>query len=387
MIILGIETSCDETALCLLEVNDKEEYKVLGNIVLSQIKIHEQYGGVFPMVAKREHAKHLVPLLEQLMKESDIPTTDVSNPNASEVVTGLLQEFESDLLGNLLSSSLVSKQPIIDRIAVTHGPGLEPTLWVGVNFAKALHMTWNVPVVTVNHMEGHILSPLVEPRTDQSIHEFKKLPQIPLPALSLLISGGHTELVSIEAVGSYSIIGSTRDDAVGEAFDKVARMLGLPYPGGPQVSMLAMKARKENLPNVIDLPRPMIASKDFDFSFSGLKTSVLYALKELPSPLPEASMAALCREFEDAVTDVLVSKTKKALDKHVPKSLIIGGGVIANMHIRQSFEKLAKEFGIPLLLPHNHLTGDNALMIALAGYYSKVATNISDIKATGNLSL
>ena len=294
MIILGIETSCDETALCLLEVKEDSQdgkgitYRTLGNLVLSQIGTHEQYGGVFPMLAKREHAKNLVPLLEKLIKESGIATSTLpagkQTDDAIESVQNLLSEHESDLLKHVMESSLISQKPAIDRIAVTYGPGLEPALWVGVNFTRALHTLWNVPVVAVNHMEGHIVSSL-SPSIQK---DFTQLGSLPVPSLGLLISGGHTELVKIESIGKYEIIGATRDDAVGEAFDKVARMLGLTYPGGPQVSRLAAEARASKLPHSVVLPRPMKSSKDLDFSFAGLKTAVLYALQKIESERPDA---------------------------------------------------------------------------------------------------
>jgi len=323
MIILGIETSCDETALALLEVNG-DTYRVVDSVIHSQIDLHKEYGGVFPMLAKREHEKKLP----------------------------------------LLYASLLEKNPIkIDRVAVTFGPGLEPALWTGITFAKTL----GLPIVPVNHMEGHIFGSLI----DQEHH---KLLPVEFPALCLLISGGHTELVLMEKYGSYKILGKTRDDAVGEAYDKVARMLGISYPGGPEISKRAQTQREQNIKSEIVLPRPMIYSKDLDFSFAGLKTSVLYALQE------QKEIVGLEQEFEQAVTDVLVSKTKSAIEQYGPHSLIIGGGVSANKYILDSLKTL----GIPTYTPGKHLSGDNAVMIALAGAFGEVKT---EIKAEGNLSL
>lgn len=352
MIILGIETSCDETALCLLEtreVNEVIEYRVLGNIINSQIQLHREYGGVFPVLAKREHTKNLPILFEQVMKESGITEDQIS------------------------------------AIAVTRGPGLEPALWTGIVFAKELHEKFGIPVIPVNHMEGHIVSTLFN-STDIS-RDFQRLKPLSAPALALLISGGHTEIVYIEKLGEYKILGRTRDDAVGEAFDKVARMIGLPYPGGPEISKLAQQARLQKLPRTITLPRPMIHSKDLDFSFSGLKTSVLYLLKEKGEITRELQME-IAREFEEAVTDVLVKKLEQAITDRECKTIIIGGGVIANTYIRSAFEQISEISSIPLYLPAQGLTGDNALMIALAGALNySITKDPLNLTAQGNLSL
>lgn len=348
MITLGIETSCDETALCLLETRDNM-YRILGNIVHSQIESHKEFGGVVPMLAKREHIKNLPILYEKILKESGI------------------------------------SEKMIDRIAVTQGPGLEPALWTGILFAQELGKKLSIPVAPMNHMEGHIVASLL--LQSGSHKEFQPLKTAEFPALAVLISGGHTEIVKIEKIGSYEVLGSTVDDAVGEAFDKVARMLNLSYPGGPEISKLAETARKENTPKKINLPRPMIHSKDLKFSFSGLKTAVLYALREIGIPTPEQIMD-IAREFEDAVTEVLISKTEQALEDHEAHTLIIGGGVIANTHIREAFEKLASKYGILLYLPASGLSGDNALMIALCGSFPDTIKPSSEgFKASGNLSL
>ena len=350
IITLGIETSCDETALCLLETRTQEgsfEYRILGNIINSQIELHKQYGGVFPILAKREHIKNLPILFEQIKKDSGI------------------------------------SESVISQIAFTQGPGLEPALWTGIDFARELSARLSIPLIPVNHMEGHIVSTLLEtstPRTD-----FKKLKPLAFPALAVLISGGHTEIVAIEKLGSYKILGRTKDDAIGEAFDKVARMLGLHYPGGPEISRTAAIARTENIPKTITLPRPMIHSNDSDMSFSGLKTSVLYLIKE-KGEVSTILKKEIAREFEDAVTEVLITKTRKALEENEYGTLVIGGGVIANSYIRMAFERLASEFCLPLYLPATDLTGDNALMIALAGTLSQKKNSLG-ISARGNLSL
>ncbi len=349
MITLGIETSCDETALCLLESSDSDrdvKYRVLGNIVHSQIDLHREFGGVFPMLAKREHIKNLPILYKKIIEDSGVDE------------------------GN------------INRIAVTKGPGLEPALWTGILFANDLGKRLNIPVIPINHMEGHIMASLISDSKASS--EFQMLKEIQYPALALLISGGHTEIVKIHEHQKFEILGSTVDDAVGEAFDKVARMMNLPYPGGPEISRLAEQARKENIPNLVTLPRPMIHSKDLRFSFSGLKTAVLYALKKIEN-LDENQKKDIAREFENSVTEVLISKVKLAIEDNEVRTLIIGGGVIANKYIRENFEKLANESSLPLYLPGAGLTGDNALMIALVGAI-KPSDSHEGFRAEGNLS-
>ncbi len=413
MKILSIETSCDETAVAVLSCEgdprtDTFSFKVLGDALHSQISSHEQFGGVVPMLAKREHAKKLIPLFKKAISTA-FPATlpslsfkkplcedfegcaskrhdSAESPTKEEAVSVKLPEIfgrETDFLADFRSMIADFRKPEIDAIAVTYGPGLEPALWMGIIFAKALSEIYSIPLVPVNHMEGHIMSVLPQ--------------KILFPALALLISGGHTELVLMKTWGQYEVIGQTRDDAVGEAFDKVARMLDLPYPGGPQISRLAELERAElsrktqtSTPEYI-LPRPMINSKDFDFSFSGIKTAVLYSLKKdsgSPIPYPK-SPQVVAKEFEDAVTEVLVSKTFRAIDEHDIKTLIIGGGVISNEHIRKSFSEHAAQYAdLKLLLPDHALRTDNALMIGLAGYVRWLAKDSSfeDVSAEGNLS-
>ncbi|MDD5050859.1 MAG: tRNA (adenosine(37)-N6)-threonylcarbamoyltransferase complex transferase subunit TsaD [Candidatus Pacebacteria bacterium] len=385
MIILGIETSCDETALSLVEAAgtlENPQFRLLSATLFSQTKLHEEHGGVVPMLAKREHQKNLIPLLKKLLEESGFSKSK-QEKIVEEGVKKIL-EREQELAPLFLEFIPTIEKPKIDAIAVTYGPGLEPALWVGVSFAKALSYTWNIPIIPVNHMEGHIVSPLLTENT-----------KIEFPALVLLISGGHTELVLTEKWGEYKVIGKTRDDAVGEAFDKVARLLGLPYPGGPEISKLAEKQRQlGSSASKLTLPRPMLKSDDYDFSFSGLKTSVLYKLKEIGEPTAEIK-SEIAREFEDAVGDVLVAKTRKAIEEFGPQTLIIAGGVSANFHIRKSFEKLAQDFPqTKLLIPPKELSTDNAIMIAGAGYINsllkeKVASPIIDqpLEARGNLRL
>ena len=415
MITLGIETSCDETALCLLETRGEPtnqssalgqpldlEYRVLAHIVHSQIDIHSKYGGVFPMMAKREHAKRLAPLLEQTITESKIGTKIFEATTAAlENVQKICGEHDEELYQSIAHSTLIKEKPAIDRIAVTFGPGLEPALWVGINFANALTALWNVPVVGVNHMEGHIVAGLL-PKTETK-YAFEKLIDCHFPAIAFLASGGHTEIIYIKEIGDYKILGATRDDAIGEAFDKVARMLELPYPGGPKISRLAEKERSTPTPKLrsaikeakrkeegINLPRPMIDSDNLDMSFAGLKTAVLYELRK-HDVIDESLKKEMAREFEDAVTDVIVSKLERAFDEHEANTLIVGGGVFANKHILSACKALADRRGLAFLPPAPGLSGDNALMIAMASALSKndhtETTTKSLLSATGNLKL
>lgn len=362
MNILAIETSCDDTCVAVLEAKPSKtgvSFTTHSHVVQSQ-PIHTNYGGVFPAMAKREHIKNIGPVYEQAMRKA--------------------------------------KNPKIDLIAVTVGPGLEPALWVGITFAQELAKTLGIPVVPVNHMEGHILSIL--PSKGKTFTWKKK--NTLFPALSLLVSGGHTELVLAQDIGKYKLIGQTRDDAVGEAFDKVARMLGLPYPGGPAISLLAKEARKDKLRITNDelrikFPRPMIHSKDFDFSFSGLKTAILYYIRDLPTgqagnnPLTEKMKSEIAREFEDASIEVLVSKTLRALEKYKARTLIVGGGVSGNTYLQKTLKVTLKKISpkVTAHFPAKGLSTDNALMIAIAGYFAsqKKTKNSHLLKANGNLML
>ncbi|HEY9480702.1 MAG TPA: tRNA (adenosine(37)-N6)-threonylcarbamoyltransferase complex transferase subunit TsaD [Candidatus Paceibacterota bacterium] len=351
MKILGIETSCDETAICLIDANEQDgTVRILGNAVHSQIPEHIPYGGVFPMLAKREHEKNLPIVLERCLTEAKATQED------------------------------------IDLVAVTVGPGLEPALWTGIVFAKNLATQWNKKIVPCNHMEGHILTALIE--KNEEMYEIK----VPaLPALSLLISGGHTQIVLVEKPGSYKIVGETKDDAIGECFDKIARTLGLAYPGGPKISKLAAEARAAHIASPEPLPRPMIASKSLDFSFSGLKTAVLYLVQRLREngSFNDDVIKGICREAEDAMTDVVVSKMRQAIETYAAQTIITGGGVIANGFIREHLKKLADDSSIPLLLPQFDHSTDNGLMIALAGFVNRNKAVPADthLKATGTLPL
>ncbi len=388
MKILAIETSCDETAIAIVEATGDEanaEFAVLGNALLSQIDLHREYGGVYPMLAKREHAKNLVPILEAALEEAELLHEDMQamREETRDKIAEILSR-EPGLTEAFLDFVSESERPDIDVIAVTAGPGLEPALWVGVNFARALALAWEKPIVAVNHMEGHIMAALARESSSRSNLEVK---DVALPVLALLISGGHTELVVMKSWLEYELVGATRDDAVGEAFDKVARMLSLPYPGGPEISRLAEIARSsvskvepyssnEEGSTLLTptLPRPMLNDATCDFSFAGLKTAVLYLLKKNPE-VTEREKHELAREFEDAVAEVLWKKTERALEATGAETLVIGGGVSANTHIRRIFKhSVATRVDtrcppVELRIPPAALTTDNAIMIALAGFY------------------
>lgn len=381
MRVLGIETSCDETAVCLVQASGafgpSFKYSVLGNALVSQIAIHAEYGGVFPNLAKREHAKNLVPLLEQVLPKTSGKTTYEKNALQT------LLEREPELFDTLGVYLDANGAPNVDAIAVTHGPGLEPALWVGVNFAKALSSVWNVPIVPVNHLEGHVAMALMDER-----HPVSCMKSVEFPAIALLISGGHTELDLVETWPEFRLLGETRDDAVGEAFDKVARMMGIAYPGGPEIARLAAIARSRDLPKCFTLPRPMLHEKNFDFSFSGLKTAVLRQVKD--RELSAEEKMAMAHEFEDAATEVLVKKTLRAVDEHGARSVIIGGGVSANIHIRTRLSSALESVGCTLLSPPPEWATDNAVMIALAGYFHAIKNKFvdpSNLRANGNLRL
>ena len=368
MILLSIETSCDETAISLIKrVRGKQvRFETLSHKILSQIDLHAQYGGVFPALAKREHTKAITQLIAEALQEADLlveRTNTYHIPNTERKKLDTLLEREPEMLVAMKVLFEGIQKPAIDAIAVTQGPGLEPALWVGINAALALHMIWDIPVYPINHMEGHIIAGLLS--LQNNVYEVS---EVDLPACALLISGGHTEIVHIPKLRTYKVIGKTRDDAVGEAFDKAARMLGLSYPGGPEISRLAEHARKEGI--IVDeelrLPRPMLHSGDLNFSFSGLKTAVLTRTKKR-GELDERTKKMFALEFENAVTDVLVAKVKQALYETRAKTLIVGGGVSANTHIRFALKGLAESEGISLFIPNRNLSTDNGLMIAATG--------------------
>ncbi|MEK7643103.1 MAG: tRNA (adenosine(37)-N6)-threonylcarbamoyltransferase complex transferase subunit TsaD [Patescibacteria group bacterium] len=346
--ILAIETSCDETAIAVVQCwggLKKPTYKILSNIVSSQINIHKEFGGVVPNIAKREHLKKLPIVLTRA----------------------------------LLKAKIKKPEKELDAIAVTRGPGLEPALWTGINLAQELSQAWNLPLVGANHMEGHIVAMLLNQKEHRTVS---------FPAIALLVSGGHTELVYIEGWSRYGIIGQTLDDAAGEAFDKVARMMNLSYPGGPMISRLARQGKKDAFP----FPRPMIHVKNFNFSFSGLKTAVLYTIRDLEKSGTPYKKEDIAASFETAAVEVLVSKTIRALKETNAHSLILGGGVAANTRLRNTIKKSANTLNknIRTFLPTQKLTTDNAAMIGAAAYFSvlkKNFTNWNKLKAHATLEL
>jgi N6-L-threonylcarbamoyladenine synthase len=363
MIILAIETSCDDTAAAVLKITgdktpknrEKREFsggsienggikfKVLSNIISSQVAIHAEYGGVFPSLAKREHQKNLPVVCEKAVAEA--------------------------------------KNQKIDAIAVTYGPGLEPCLWVGVNFAKALAKKLKVPLIPVNHIEAHILANFL---TGNKKNVF--------PAIALIVSGGHTQIILVKDFGQYQILGETRDDAAGECFDKVARILGLGYPGGPIISKIAaLKSPRISMP--MKMPRPMMSQKNYDFSFSGLKTAVLYDTKKRAEAIAQSPVyiQKMCQEAQQAIIDVLLSKTIKAAKDFHAKSLILGGGVTANDELKRQFkEKIKKDrLKINFFVPKSALCTDNAAMVAACGYFNFMAQKMApkDLAAEANLRI
>jgi len=309
MNILAIETSCDETAISIIDTEEssaENTLSVLANVVVSQIDIHKPYGGVFPALAKREHAKNLVPVMKQSLEKAHMLHKKDGEKITAETKKKLtvLLEREPELLAALLDFLPSVETPEIDAIAFTQGPGLPPALWVGLNFARAISFAWSKPLIPVNHMEGHLFSSLADGRENSK----QKIEMLKLPTLALLISGGHTEIVLMKDMFDYEVVGTTRDDAVGEAFDKAARILGLPYPGGPEISIRAERFRKSG--KVADgkykLPRPMLHSNDFDFSFSGISE----ALGRIVCPRFSKKVKNRCRISYDCIKMSIREKFK-----------------------------------------------------------------------------
>jgi len=357
LIILAIETSCDDTCVSIVKVKEQrtkaKSFEVLSNVVSSQVKLHEKYGGVYPFLAKREHQKNLPVVYKKALRQAQSK-----------------QKF---------------KKP--DLIAVTVGPGLEPCLWTGVNFAIKLSKNLHAPIVPVNHIEAHLLVNFLN--LGHLIRNTKYL----FPAVCLVVSGGHTQLILMERIGKYKAIGQTRDDAAGECFDKTARILGLGYPGGPVIAAEAAKHDMQNTKYNIQLPRPMIYQKNYDFSFSGLKTAVLYDFKKrIPRTKKSKSyIRQMCSEIQQAAIDVLIHKTLKAARNFKAKTIILGGGVAANKELRKQLRrKIEKE--MPSSVYHapdqKHCT-DNALMTAVTAYYHRKekTKEWKKIKANANLEI
>ena len=352
LIILGIDTSCDDTCIAILKVKN---FDILSNIVSSQVKLHKKYGGVWPYLAKREHQKNLPIVFKEALQQARSK-----------------QKFEKPNL-----------------IAVTVGPGLEPCLWTGVNFAKELAQKLNLPIIPVNHIEAHILSNFVNKKL-QTINY--KIKTNLFPALCLVVSGGHTQLILMKKVGKYKIIGETRDDAAGECFDKTARILGLGYPGGPAIEAEAAKLKTKNYQLITNLPRPMIRQKNYDFSFSGLKTAVLYDFKNKPRNVRTSKKykIEMAKEIQQAVIDVLIKKTIKAAKDFNARSIILGGGVTANQELRKQFNYKLKtiNYKLNLLVPSKNLCTDNASMVTMSGYFNrKKATTFENISVNANLKI
>lgn len=311
MRILGIESSCDETAVAII----CEKHGLLANHIYSQTELHNEYGGVVPELASRDHIRKLSPLIK-----------------------------------SALNTANLSLKEDIDAIAYTAGPGLMGALLVGASLARSLAWALDKPAIAVHHMEAHLLAPLLEDITPN------------YPYIALLVSGGHTLLVKVNEVGTYKILGESMDDAVGEAFDKVAQMLGLPYPGGPQIAKLALQGN----PSRFDFPRPMVDRPGLDFSFSGLKTHVLNTLKNLET-VDNQTSADVARAFEDAVVDTLTIKSTRAIKVTGVKSLVVAGGVGANQRLRKQLKQKLKERDVNVFYPKPELCTDNAAMVSQLG--------------------
>jgi N6-L-threonylcarbamoyladenine synthase len=381
MIILAIETSCDDTCVAVLEIrNSKTElpfmeakvkkrtkfsspFEIRSNVVSSQVKLHAKYGGVYPFLAKKEHQKNLPIVLKRALKEAGYPK--------------------------------------INLIAVTVGPGLEPCLWTGINFARELAEKMKLPIVPINHIEAHILANFIGENSKLQITNYKNI----FPAICLVVSGGHTQLILMNPVrnrkssngvkkfGQYKILGETRDDAAGECFDKAARILGLGFPGGPIISTLAKKHRQKYIGRTrVFLPRPMIYQKNYDFSFSGLKTAVLYDFKKRSSKVRRSRkyIEEMCTETQQAIIDVLIHKTLKVAKDYKAKSIILSGGVAANTELRKQFQLTIsnQQLAINFLVPAKNFCTDNAAMVAIAGYFKWYKKKVwKKIKANANLKI
>ena len=311
MIVLGVESSCDETGIALYDTAQG----LRAHALYSQVSMHEEYGGVVPELASRDHIRRAIPLLEQVLKDSQLSLSE------------------------------------IDAIAYTQGPGLAGALLVGASVACGLGLALDKPVLGVHHLEGHLLSPLLSGTPPE------------FPFIALLVSGGHTQLMQVEGVGQYTLLGETLDDAAGEAFDKSAKLLGLGYPGGPAISRMA----ETGDPTIYKLPRPMLHAKNLDFSFSGLKTAVLTLVKNHTAPLSEQDKANISRAFVDAIVEVLVAKCLAALKQSGMKRLVIAGGVGANAQLRAGLNAAAIKKRFAVFYPELEFCTDNGAMIAFAG--------------------
>ena len=341
MIILGIETSCDETGAALVEgTASTPPFKTLSNSIATSLALHAQTGGIIPEIAAREQVKYILPVISDALHKGLSFSLDNAKPGEA---------------------------PPIDAIAVTYGPGLIGSLLVGIETAKTLSLLWQKPLIPVNHLYGHLYANFLE----------EKAKAIQFPLLALIVSGGHTDLVLLKSHEDIAVIGGTRDDAAGEAFDKIGRLLNLPYPAGPVISNLAKKGDRK----AFHLPRPMIGSGDFDFSFSGLKTAVLNLSKKEQWNFEDDSFSAqnqqllsdICASVEMAIVDVLNKKTIAAAKKYSVRSVVLGGGVAANELLKTTLEKTVAEQldGVSFHVPPREYCTDNAAMIAAAGFFAK----------------
>lgn len=327
MIVLGIETSCDETGVAIYD----SEKGLLADCLYSQVKLHEKFGGVIPELASRDHIRKTLPLIDEVIEKAGISAK------------------------------------AIEGVAYTSGPGLVGALLVGASIGRTLGLAWDVPTLGVHHMEGHLLAPMLEPEPPQ------------FPFVALLVSGGHTQLVKVEGIGRYQVLGESLDDAAGEAFDKVGKMLGLPYPGGPHVARLAQSGD----PDRFDFPRPMVNRPGLDFSFSGLKTyarNTINSLRDDAGELAEQDAADVARAFEEAVVNTLSIKCRRALEETGYKTLIIAGGVSANLRLREVLEEAMTKVDGRLFYAQLKYCTDNGAMIAYAGCQRLLAGERDDLE-------
>ncbi|WP_417659536.1 tRNA (adenosine(37)-N6)-threonylcarbamoyltransferase complex transferase subunit TsaD [Pseudidiomarina sp.] len=321
MRVLGIETSCDETGIAIYDT----EHGLLAHQLYSQVKLHADYGGVVPELASRDHVRKTLPLIQAALTQANLKSSD------------------------------------IDGVAYTAGPGLVGALLVGSCIGRSLAFGWNVPAIAVHHMEGHLLAPMLEDQPPQ------------FPFVALLVSGGHTQLVQVDGIGQYTLLGESVDDAAGEAFDKTAKLMGLDYPGGPRLAAMAEHGEK----GAYRFPRPMTDRPGLNFSFSGLKTFAANTIASTDGS--EQALANVARAFQDAVVDTLVIKCRRALEQTGLKRLVVAGGVSANQHLRQQLNDFTKRIGGQVYFPRTEFCTDNGAMIAFAGAQRLVAGERSDI--------
>lgn len=344
MVILSIDTSCDETSAAVT-IGDR----VVSNIVSSQVELHKKWGGVVPIIAKRAHEERIESVVKEALKRASSPS--------------------------------------LDAIAVTQGPGLAPALEVGIRYAKKLSQEYTIPLIAVNHMEGHLLSPFAKNRKGKTPGGIS-VEQAPFPLVGLLISGGHTEMVRVNAIGSYQVLGETLDDAIGEAYDKVAKMIDVGYPGGPIIETLA----REGNAYAYNFPIPMVGRKDMDFSYSGLKTAVRYTIEDIQKTgtLTRRVMSDISASFQRVAVSSLVDRLGRAVTVVKPTGVLLGGGVISNIYVRRTIRTFLKKNHIPVYIPSSKkLFTDNAAMIGVAAYFKaqrgEFVTDMSMLDRSPNL--